>query len=123
MGHAVVNYTLFIDECGYNICNARSQGRALRGERAYRQVCGQRGKNVTVALAISPTSGLVFHSAILGGIMVPSLSPNVESGSGLCRRTYQDASITKQSKDSSLKLRCNFEILFPFIVCHYYTNV
>ena len=57
------------------------------------------------------------------GILVPSLSPNVDSGSGLCRRTYQDASITKQSKDNSLKLRNNFEILFPFIFCHYYTNV
>ena len=67
MGHAVVNHTVFIDECGYNIWTARYQGRALRGERAYRQVCGQRGRNVTVALAISPTSGLVFHSAILGG--------------------------------------------------------
>ena len=67
MGHAVVNHTVFI-ECGYNIWTARSQGRALRGERAYRQVCGQRGRNVTVALAISPTSGLVFHSAILGGM-------------------------------------------------------
>ena len=68
MGHAVVNHTVFIDVCGYNIWTARSQGRALRGERAYRQVCGQRGRNVTVALAISPTSGLVFHSAILGGM-------------------------------------------------------
>ena len=68
MGHAVVNHTVFIDECGYNIWTARSQGRVLRGERAYRQVCGQRGRNVTVALAISPTSGLVFHSAILGGM-------------------------------------------------------
>ena len=68
MVHAVVNHTVFIDECGYNIWTARSQGRALRGERAYRQVCGQRGRNVTVALAISPTSGLVFHSAILGGM-------------------------------------------------------
>jgi len=35
MGHAVVNYTVLIDEWGYNIWNARSQGRALRGERAY----------------------------------------------------------------------------------------
>lgn len=52
----------------YSICTARSQGRALRGERAYRQVCGQRGRNVTAAMAISPTSGLVFHSAILGGM-------------------------------------------------------
>ena len=68
MGHAVVNHTVFIDECGYNIWTVQSQGRALRGERAYRQVCGQRERNVTVALAISPTSGLVFHSAILGGM-------------------------------------------------------
>lgn len=41
MGHAVVNHSVFIDECGYNIWTARSQGEALRGERAYRQVCGQ----------------------------------------------------------------------------------
>ena len=47
---------------------ARSHGRARVGERAYRQVCGQRGSNVTVALAISPTNGLVFHSAFLGGM-------------------------------------------------------
>ncbi|XP_068727927.1 uncharacterized protein [Montipora capricornis] len=39
-----------------------------KSRRAYHQVCGQRGRNVTVALAISPTSGLVFHSAILGGM-------------------------------------------------------
>ena len=29
---------------------------------------------------------------------------------------------SKQSKDNSLKLRNHFEILFPFIVCHYYTK-
>ena len=37
-------------------------------ERAYRQVCGQRGRNVTVAQAISPINGLVFHSAFHGGM-------------------------------------------------------
>lgn len=68
MGHAVVHHTIFIDECGYNIWTARSQGRARTGDRAYRQVCGQRGRNVTVALAISPTVGVIFHSAILGGM-------------------------------------------------------
>ena len=69
MGHAVVNHGVFIDECGYNIWTARNQGRARRGERAYRQVCGQRGRNVTVALAISPTTnGLVFHSSMVGGM-------------------------------------------------------
>ena len=33
-----------------------------------RQVCGQRGRNVTVKMAISPTNGLVFHSAAIGGM-------------------------------------------------------
>ena len=37
-------------------------------ERAYRQVWGQRGRNVTVTMAISPTNGLVFHSAFIGGM-------------------------------------------------------
>ena len=45
-----------------------SHGRARLGERAYRQVCGQRGRNVTVALAISPTNALVVHSAFLVGM-------------------------------------------------------
>ena len=62
MGHAVVNHTVFIDECGYNIWTARSQ----RGERAYRQVCGQRGKNMTWHWQFHPL--VVFHSAILGGM-------------------------------------------------------
>ena len=66
MGQAIVSHTVFVDECGYNIWTARSQGRAIRGERAYRQVCGRRGRNLTVAFAISPTAGLVFHSAIIG---------------------------------------------------------
>ena len=68
MGHAVLHHSVFVDECGYNIWTARSQGRARRGERAYRQVCGQRGRNVTVTMAISPTNGLVFHSAMVGGM-------------------------------------------------------
>jgi len=52
MGHAVVNHSVFTDECGYNIWTARNHGRGRRGERAYRQVCGQRGRNVTVKVAI-----------------------------------------------------------------------
>ena len=65
--HVIVNHSIFVDECGYNIWTAGSHGRAGMGERAYRQVCGQRGRNVTVALPISPINGLVFHSAFLGG--------------------------------------------------------
>ena len=69
MRHAVVNHiSIFVDGCGYNIWTTRSHGRARLGERAHRQVRGQRGRNVTVALTISPTNGLVFHSAFLGGM-------------------------------------------------------
>ena len=68
MRHDVVNHSIFVDECGYNIWTARSHGRARLGERANRQVCGQQGINVTVALAISTTNGRVFHSAFLGGM-------------------------------------------------------
>ena len=68
MRHAVVKHSIFVDACGYNIWTATSNGRARLGERAYRQVCGQRERNVTVALAISPTNALVFHSAFLGGM-------------------------------------------------------
>ena len=50
----------------------RTVARTLEGarmeERAYRQVCSQLGRNVSVALEISPTKGLVFHSAFLGGM-------------------------------------------------------
>ena len=49
MGHAVVNHSVFVDECGYTIWTARSHGKARTGERAYRQVCGQRGRNVTLS--------------------------------------------------------------------------
>ena len=67
MAQAIVSHTVFVDEWTY-IWTARSQCSAIRGERAYRQVCGQRGRNLTVAVAISRTAGLVFHSAIIGGM-------------------------------------------------------
>ena len=68
MNHAVLRHTVFVDKCGYNIWTARSHGRARRGERAYRQVCGQRWRNMTVCLAISRINGPVSHSAYLGGM-------------------------------------------------------
>ena len=68
MHHSVVNHRIFVDECGYNTWTARSHGWARMGERAYWPICGQQGRKVTVALAISPTIGLLFHSAFLGGM-------------------------------------------------------
>ncbi len=59
-------HKISIDEFGFNVWTSRSKGRAPQGERAVRIVEGQRGKNVTVCLAISPLIGLV-HSAIMEG--------------------------------------------------------
>ena len=56
---------------GYNIWTVRNHGRARQDERAYRQVCGQRGRNVTMALAVSSVNGLVFHSVYIGGMNAP----------------------------------------------------
>lgn len=52
-------------ECGYNIWTTRSHGWKRIGEKAYQKVGDQQGINVTVALAISPTNGLIFHLAFL----------------------------------------------------------
>ena len=68
MNHAIVRHCLFVDECGYKIWTVRSHGRARQGERAYCQVCGQRGRNMTVTMEISPINGLVFSSAAVGGM-------------------------------------------------------
>ena len=66
--HAVVRHCVFVDGCGHNVWTARSHGRARKGERAYRQVCGQRGRNLTVRMAVSPINGHVFSSAAFGGM-------------------------------------------------------
>ena len=44
---------MFADKCG-------------RERRAYRQVCGQKRRNVAVGAAVSSIIGLAFHSAFVG---------------------------------------------------------
>ena len=51
---ANLHHTVFIDKCGYNIWTAKSRGCLRRRDRAFGQVCGQKGRNVTICLAISP---------------------------------------------------------------------
>ena len=70
MNYAVVRHCVLVDECGYNIWTARSHNGARQGERerGNRQVCGQRGRKLTVTMAISPINGLVFSSAFVGGM-------------------------------------------------------
>ena len=45
---AIENQVVFVDECGFNIWTARSHGRSTRGDRAYRQVFGQKDPNITI---------------------------------------------------------------------------
>jgi len=68
MTNGILHHCVFIDECGYNIWTARSYGWARIGERAYRHVLGQRGRNVTITMAVSPTAGLVHYTAQVGRI-------------------------------------------------------
>ena len=68
VNQAIVRHCVFVGECGYNIWTARSHGRARLGERVYRQVCGQRERNLTVIMAKSPINGLAFFSAAVGGM-------------------------------------------------------
>ena len=67
MTQGVINDCIFTDECGYNIWTARSYGRARVGERAYRQVSGQRGRNVTICLAVRRQMAL-STTARIGGM-------------------------------------------------------
>ena len=74
INHAIMRHYFVIDECSYNIWTARNHGRERQGMRAYRQVCDQRGWDMTVALAVSPVNGLMFHSADTGGMNSPRLN-------------------------------------------------
>ena len=67
MTTGILKHCIFVDECGYNIWTSRSHGRARIGERAYRQVCSQRGRNVTIVMAVSPTNGLSSSFSTCGG--------------------------------------------------------
>ena len=67
--------TMFLSMSAVTTCViARNHGRERQGMRAYRQVCDQRGWDVTVALAVSPVNGPMFHSAYVGGMNAPRLN-------------------------------------------------
>jgi len=59
---------IFVDECGYNLWTARTQGRSIQGTRAVRVACSQRGQNLTLCLAVSPSYGLVHYMLFTGGM-------------------------------------------------------
>lgn len=68
LSEGITKNLVYLDECGYNLWTARTQGRASRGQRAIRIVDRQRGKNLTLCLAVSPAHGLVHHFFVEGGM-------------------------------------------------------
>ena len=59
---------VYLDECGFNLWTKRSFGRSLRGTRVPRVVNNQRGSNVMVTLATSPTNGLIHSDIRIGSV-------------------------------------------------------
>ena len=59
---------VYIDEFGFDSWMRRSQGRAVRAQRAYRKVAGQKGPRITVCLAISPEIGVVHFQIFDAGM-------------------------------------------------------
>lgn len=59
---------VYVDEFGSNIWTSRGIGRAPAGQRAVRVVPGQRGRNLTVCIAVSATDGLLHWKFVDGGM-------------------------------------------------------
>ena len=58
---ANLHHTVFIDEC-----TAYGQREVTGG--AYSQVCGQKERNTTICLSISPVIGVIHHVIQMGGV-------------------------------------------------------
>jgi hypothetical protein len=56
---------VYIDESGFNVWTKRSYGRSSKGSRCFRVCNGQRGKNISLCMAISSQG--VLHSKLLIG--------------------------------------------------------
>ncbi|KAF0287323.1 hypothetical protein FJT64_014245 [Amphibalanus amphitrite] len=72
-------HRVYVDETGLNLHLSRSRGRAQVGERAARVVCGQRGRNMTVILAISDRVGVVYYEIVWGGVDVERFRVSLEN--------------------------------------------
>lgn len=73
---------VYVDEFGVNIHTKRNEARSVRGTRAYRTVSGQKGRNVTVCLAICADYGIVYYEIYRGGMNMNRFQSFVEICSG-----------------------------------------
>lgn len=58
---ANLHHIIYIDECGFNLFQRRTQGRAPVGERVRRQIDGVRMRNMNFIMAINSDHGLIAH--------------------------------------------------------------
>jgi hypothetical protein len=56
---------VYIDECGFNIWTKRTYGRSVKGSRCFRVMDYQRGKNMSLCMAIGEC-GIIHHQIIVG---------------------------------------------------------
>ena len=59
---------VYLDECGYNIWTKRSRGRARIGQQAVRRVQQQKGRNLTLIVAVCEEIGLAHYIIQEGGM-------------------------------------------------------
>ena len=72
-GQNVPVHKIFADEFGMNMGTLRNKGRALQGQRVVRIIERQRGRNLTICLAVSSAVGLVVEGmtqALFAGFIV-----------------------------------------------------
>ena len=63
-------HRIYVDETGLNLWLSLTRGRAVMGDRVARIVCGQRGRNMTVLMAVSDQIGVVYYEVAWGGVNV-----------------------------------------------------
>ena len=66
MGHIPEERLVYIDESPFNLHMNRKRGRSKKGRRAYNEVKGSRGANITVLAAFSASHGLIKYIAQTG---------------------------------------------------------
>lgn len=99
-------HNIYIDEAGYNMWTRRSRGRAIRGQPAVRRPNGQRGRNVTILLAISDRLGIVHSLTQAGGM-------TRERFSGFLTELSQLIGVENEANLIFDNARCHYEVPDP----------
>lgn len=67
-------WLIFLGEFGFNVWTTRTKGRSPVGNRAVRIICNQRGRNLTLCLAVSPQLVYAHNQTITSGLSQDNFS-------------------------------------------------